>query len=199
MDELAGAMVFIKIDVRSGYHQVRMKSDDVAKTAFKTHSGHCEFLVMPFGFTNAPATFQSLVNFVFRDYLRKFVLVFFDDILIYSKSMELHLDHVRTVFQTMRDNILFAKKNKCAFGIPKIEYLGHYISGVGVEIDPRKIEAITSWPTPKCQRDVRSFLGLTGYYRRFVKAYASISKPLTDLLKKDGLEWDEDSKNSFKA
>ena len=154
LDELAGAMVFTKIDLRSGYHQVRMNSDDVAKTAFKTHSGHYEFLVMPFGLTNAPATFQSLMNFVFRDYLRKFVLVFFDDILIYCSSMALHLKHVKIVLQTMRHNHLIAKRSKCAFGIPKIEYLGHYISGAGVETDPRKIEAITAWPTPQCQRDI---------------------------------------------
>jgi len=176
-----------------------MCKEDVAKTAFKTHSGDYEFLVMPFGLTNAPATFQSLMNFVFRDYLRKFVLVFFDDILIYSRSKELHLEHVKTVLQTMRDNTLLAKKSKCAFGIAKVEYLGHYISGKGVETDPRKIAAITTWPTPQCQRDIRSFLGLTGYYRRFVKGYASIGKPLTDLLKKDGFKWGNEAEKSFQA
>jgi len=124
---------------------VRMSSDDVAKTTFKTHFGHYDFLVMPFGLTNAPTTFQSLMNFVFRDYLRKFV---------FSSSVALHLKHVKIVLQTMRDNHLIAKKSKCAFEIPKIEYLGHYIFGAGVETDPRKIEAITAWPTPQCQRDI---------------------------------------------
>ena len=163
LDELAGAVIFTKIDLKSRYHQVRMCSEDVAKATFKTHLGHHEFLVMPFRLTNAPTTFQSLMNFVFKDYLRKFVLVFFDDILIYNPSKELYLEHVRTVLQTMRENTLLAKKSKCAFGIPKVEYLGHFISERGVETDLRKIAAITNWPTPQCQRDIRSFLGLTGY------------------------------------
>ena len=113
--------------------------------------------------------------------------------------MALHLEHVKIVLQTLRDNHLIAKKSKCAFGIPKIEYLGHYIYGAGVETDLRKTEAITTWPTPQCQRDIRSFLGLTGYYRRFVKGYASISKPLTDLFKKDRFKWENKAQKSFQA
>lgn len=196
LDELSGSKVYSKIDLRSGYHQVRMYADDVPKTAFKTHSSHYEFLVMPFGLTNAPATFQALINEVFRDYLRKFILVFFYDILLYSASMEDHLAHLGKVLKLMQQHQLCAKLNKCCFGLAKVE---HYISRDGVETDPRKIEVIPQWPPLKCQKDVRSFLGLTGYYRRFIKGYATISRPLTDLLKKDGFLWNAEIEQAFLA
>ena len=135
---------------------------------------------MPFGLTNAPATFQSLMNHVFRDFVRRFVLVFFDDIFIYSRIMEEHVTHVELVFQRMRKHQLFARISKCYFGLPRVEYLGHFISGQGVQTDPGEIEAIIKWLAPGNQKELRSFLGLTGYYRKFIQWHASICLPLTD-------------------
>ncbi|GJZ37982.1 reverse transcriptase [Tanacetum coccineum] len=168
IDELNGSVVFSKLDLRSGYHQIRMKEDDICKTAFRTHEGHYEFLVMPFGLTNAPLTFQSLMNTVFKAFLRKFVLVFFDDILIYSKNLKEHL-----------------------------EYLGHIISAQGVSIDLSKIEAMQKWPIPSTLKHLRGFLGLTGYYRRFIKDYASISQPLVALTKKDTFKWNPSAELAY--
>ena len=196
---MPGSTIYSKIDLRAGYHQVRMAIQDIYKTTFKTHSGHYEFLVMPFGLTNAPAPFQALMNEVFRSYLRKFVLVFLDDILVYSKNMGEHLIHLEQVVFLMRKNELYAKLSKCSFVISKVEYLGYIISGKGVETDPQKIEIIANWPEPRSQKDVRSFLGLTGHYRRFIRGYATICRALTDLLKKDGFKRTEEAAQAFKA
>ena len=174
-----------------------MKEEDIKKTAFSTYLGHYEFVVMPFGLTNAPATFQSLMNTVLAKYLRKFVLVFFDDILIYSKSLEEHKTHLIAVLQTLQENHLFAKRSKCEFGKQQVEYLGHILRGEGVATDPVKIAAMVRWPTPTNVTQLRGILGMTGYYRRYIKDYGIICRPLFMALKKDGFIWGEAQQQAF--
>ncbi|KAL0539538.1 hypothetical protein IC582_023753 [Cucumis melo] len=173
-----------------------MVDKDIPKTAFRTHEGHYEFLVMPFGLTNAPATFQALMNNIFRPFLRKFVLVFFDDILIYSKNKKDHVEHIEKVFLALRKHTLFT--NKKSVTLPEEDrVLGAHHIGEGVEVDSEKIKAVADWPCPTNIREVRGFLGLIGYYRRFVQHYGSIAAPLTQLLKKGGFKWNEESEESF--
>ena len=197
MDELGGSKVYSKIDLRAGYHQVRMNTDGIHKTAFKTHSGHYEYLVMPFGLTNAPATFQGLMNTVFKSLLRKCVLIFFDDILVYSSSMEEHEEHLKSVFALMRSNKLFAKMSKCAFATDRVEYLGHYIQAEGISTDPNKIKAVAEWAIPVSLKQLRGFLGLAGYYRSYVKSFGIIARPLTALTKKGCFGWSEEATEAF--
>ena len=184
-DQLQGSRVYSKIDLRSGYHQLRVQESDVPKTTFRTRYGHYEFLVMPFGLTNAPADFMDLMNWVFQPYLDRFIKVFIDDILVYSSSSEEHSEHLRIVLQTLRERQLYAKLSKCQFWLDKVAFLGHVISVEGVSVDPKKIEAMVNWKPPKNVSEVRSFLGLAGYHRKFVEGFSKIAAPLTKLTRKD--------------
>ena len=197
-DHLQGAKVFSKIDLRSGYHQLKVRREDVPKTAFKTRYGHYEFLVMPFGLTNAPAAFMDLMNRVFGPYLDKFVIVFIDDILVYSSSKEEHAEHLRIILQTLREHQLYAKFIKCQFWLDRVAFLGHVVSAEGISVDPQKIEAIVDWKPPTNITEVRSFLGLAGYYRKFVEGFSKIATPLTKLTgKEEKFIWSEACQNSF--
>nr|XP_045090196.1 uncharacterized protein LOC120962006 [Aegilops tauschii subsp. strangulata] len=197
LDELAGARFFSKLDLRSGYHQIRMRPEDEAKTAFKTHHGHFQFRVMPFGVTNGPPTFQCLMNSVLAPGTRKYVIAFLDDILTYSESFDEHLQHLRLVLTTLRQHQLYAKFSKCTFAQSSINYLGHVISAEGVATESDKTEAIQNWPQPSSQTELRAFLGLTGYYRKFVRNYSIITKPLTTLLSKKGFVWSVEATEAF--
>ncbi|KAL8121324.1 hypothetical protein AgCh_018164 [Apium graveolens] len=197
-DQLRGAVWFSKIDLRSGYHQLKIKPEDISKTAFRTRYGHYEFLVMAFGLTNAPAAFMDLMNRVFKKYLDKFVIVFIDDILIYSKIEEEHAEHLRIVLEILRQEKLYAKFSKCEFWLKEVRFLGHVISNKGVKVDTTKIEAIINWERPKTPTEVRSFMGLAGYYRRFVQDFSKVATPLTKLTRKNQkFEWDKKCEESF--
>ncbi|GJU25682.1 ty3-gypsy retrotransposon protein [Tanacetum coccineum] len=196
-DELGGASIFTKLDLRASYHQIRVHERDIYKTAFRTHEGHYEFLVMPFGLTNAPSTFQATMNRLFSPYLRKFVIVFFDDILVYSTTVTSHLEHLECVFRCLREHQFYVKRSKCVFGAGELKYLCHIISARGVEMDPKKLLAVRDWLEPETQCQVRGFLGLAGYYRRFIQGYASLAAPLTDLFKHDVFKWGDKEAQAF--
>lgn len=198
LDELHGACVFSKIDLKSGYHQIRIREGDEWKTAFKTKYGLYEWLVMPFGLTNAPSTFMRLMNHVLREFLGKFVVVYFDDILIYSKSYDDHLLHLRSVLEALRREKLYANMEKCVLYTNHVVFLGFVISSQGVQVDQEKVKAIQEWPTPKNVNEVRSFHGLASFYRRFVKDFSTLAAPLNEVIKKNvGFKWGEKQEQAF--
>ncbi|GJS96598.1 putative nucleotidyltransferase, ribonuclease H [Tanacetum coccineum] len=190
----------LTIDLRSGYHQLRVHEDDIPKTAFRTRYGHFEFTVMPFGLTNAPAVFMDLMNRVCRPYLDKFVIVFIDDILIYSKTREEHVEHLRLVLKLLKREKLYAKFSKCEFWLREVQFLGHVINGNGIHVDPSKIEAVKNWKALRTLSEVRSFLGLAGYYRRFIENFSKIAKSLTILTQKcKTFDWGEEQELAFQT
>lgn len=184
--------------MRSGYHQLKVRDEDISKTAFRTRYGHYEFLIMSFGLTNAPAAFMDLMNRVCRPMLDRSVIVFIDDILVYSKNEGDHACHLREVLETFRWEKLYAKFSKCAFWLREVQFLGHIVNGGGIHVDPAKIQAVNKWSPPKTPTEIRSFLGLAGYYRRFIQDFSKIASPLTKLTrKKVGFEWGEDQDRAF--
>ncbi|GJX10074.1 putative reverse transcriptase domain-containing protein [Tanacetum coccineum] len=183
-DQLQGSSVYLKIDLRSGYHQLRVREEDIPKTAFRTRYGHYEFQVMLFGLTNAPVVFMDLMNRVCKPYLDKFIIIFIDDILIYSKNKQEHEEHLKLILELLKKEELYAKFSKCEFWIPKVQFLGHVIDSEGIHVDPAKIESIKDWASPKSPTEIRQFLGLAGYYRRFIEGFSKIAKPMTKLTQK---------------
>ncbi|GJR38039.1 putative reverse transcriptase domain-containing protein [Tanacetum coccineum] len=197
-DQLQGLSVYSKIDLRSGYHQLRVKDEDIPKTAFRTRYEHYEFQVMPFGLTNTPAVFMDLMNRVCKPYLDKFVIVFIDDILIYSRNKEEHANHLRIILELLKKEKLYAKFSKCDFWIRIMQFLRHLIDSQGLHVDPAKIEAVKNWTSPTTPTEIRQFLGLAGYYRRFIKDFSKIAKSLTELTQKNKKYiWGEDQESAF--
>ncbi|GJW10661.1 reverse transcriptase domain-containing protein [Tanacetum coccineum] len=197
-DQLQGSSIYSKIDLRSGYHQLRVREEDIPKTAFRTRYGHYEFQVMPFGLTNAPAVFMDLMNRVCKPYLDKFVIVFIDDILIYSRDEKEHEEHLKTILELLKKEELYAKFSKCEFWIHTVKFLGHVIDSSGIHVDPTKIEAVKNWASPTTPSEIRQFLGLAGYYRRFIEGFSKIAKPMTELTQKDRkFDWGEEQETAF--
>ncbi|GJV18449.1 putative reverse transcriptase domain-containing protein [Tanacetum coccineum] len=179
-------------------HQLRVREEDIPKTAFRTRYGHYEFQVMPFGLTNAPAVFMDLMNQVCKPYLDKFVIVFIDDILIYSKNKQEHEEHLKQILELLKKEELYAKFSKCEFWIPKVQFLVHVIDSEGIHVDPAKIESIKDWTSPKSPTEIRQFLGLAGYYRRFIEGFSKVAKPMTKLTqKKVKFEWGDKQEAAF--
>ncbi|GJV73791.1 putative reverse transcriptase domain-containing protein [Tanacetum coccineum] len=197
-DQLQGSSIYSKIDLRSGYHQIRVRGQDIPKTAFQTRYGHYEFQVMPFELTNAPAVFMDLMNRVCKPYLDNFVIVFIDDILIYSKDEREHEEHLKAILELLKREKLYAKFSKCEFWIPKVQFLRHVIDSRGIYVDPAKIESIKDWASPKTPTEIRQFLGLAGYYRRFIEGFSKIAKSMTKLTQKGiKFDWGEKEENAF--
>ncbi|GKB58034.1 putative reverse transcriptase domain-containing protein [Tanacetum coccineum] len=197
-DQLQGSNVYSKIDLRSGYHQLRVREEDIPKMAFRTRYGHYEFQVMPFGLTNAPVVFMDLMNRVCKPFLDKFVIVFIDDILIYSKNKKEHEEHLKAILELLKKEELYAKFSKCKFWLPKVQFLRHVIDSQGIHIDPAKRKSIKDWASPKTPTEIRQFLGLVGYYRRFIEGFLKIAKPMTKLTQKKVMfVWGDKKEASF--
>ncbi|GJX15093.1 putative reverse transcriptase domain-containing protein [Tanacetum coccineum] len=197
-DQLQGSGTYSKFDLRLGYHQLRVRDEDIPKTTFRTRYGHYEFQVMPFGLTNAPAVFMDLMNRVCKPYLDKFVIVFIDDILIYSRNKEEHEDHLRIILELLKKEKLYAKFSKCDFWISTVQFLGHVIDSRGIHVDPAKIKAVKDWASPTTPTEIRQFLGLAGYYRRFIEGFSKIAKSLTELTQKNKKYiWGENQESAF--
>ncbi len=200
-DRLSGAKVFSRIDLHSGYYQIRIAEGDEEKTACHTRYGSYEFMVMPFGLTNAPATFCTLMNDIFREWLDDFVVVYIDNILIYNGSLEEHAEHLRNVFQILRENKLYAKLEKCEFGVMEVDFFGHRITQESLKMDDHKVKAIVDWEPPRSVPTLRSFLGLASYCRKFIKNFAKVVAPLTNLLKKSVVtyKWERTCDEAFET
>ncbi|XP_048228314.1 uncharacterized protein LOC125369579 [Ricinus communis] len=196
-DELSGARIFSKIDLRSGYHQMRIREGDEWKTAFKTKQGLYEWLVMPFGLCNAPSSFMRLMNEVLRPFLNKFIVVYLDDILVYSKSESEHMLHLRDLFEKLRTHKLYGKMEKCTFMCNSISFLGYIVSSEGIQVDPEKVKAISTWLVPRDVHEVRSFHGIVSFYRIFIKNFSTTTAPMTELMKKGEFKWSEAAQKSF--
>ena len=197
LDELEGSKIFSKIDLRSGYHQIRIKHGDEWKTAFKSKEGLYEWLVMPFGLSNAPSTFMRLMNQVLRPFIGSFVVVYFDDIMIYSRTKEEHLLHLRQVLAVLQENKLYINLQKCTFCTNKLLFLGFVVGEDGIQVDEEKVRAIREWPAPKTVSEVRSFHGLATFYRRFVRNFSTITAPITECMKRGKFQWGHEQETSF--
>ena len=185
LDRLRGANLFTKTDLRSGYHQIRVHPGDVHKTTFRTRYGHFEFLVLPFGLTNAPATFMHLMHSIFREQLDDYIIIFLDDILVYNKGLKAHVTHVHQTLSIMRQHRLYAKVSKCAFLQSRVEYMVHVVSTDGLSPDPANVQTVRDWKVLESVIEIRSFLGLADYYHRFIPQFARIAAPLTKLTRKN--------------
>nr|GFB38026.1 putative reverse transcriptase domain-containing protein [Tanacetum cinerariifolium] len=193
-----GSSIYLKIDLRLGYHQLREREQDILKTAFRTRYGHYEFQVIPFGLTNAPAVLMDLMIRVCKPYLDKFVIVFIDDVLTYSKNEKEHEEHLKAILGLLKEEKLYVKFSKYEFWIPKVQFLGHVIDSQGILVDPAKIESIKDWASPKTPTEIHQFLGLTGYYWRFIEGFLKIAKSMTKLTQKAiKFDWGEKEENAF--
>jgi hypothetical protein len=196
-DQLTSAKFFTKIDLRLGYHQIRLDKDAIPKTAFRTRYGLYEFTVLLFGLSNAPFIFMALMNDVFHTHLDSFVVIYLDDILIYSGKIEDYLLHLRKILELLRQHKLYAKMSQCAFCLPPVEYLGHLLSDFGISVEQTKVDAIKTWLVPQCKTDDQSFLGMVNFYLRFIMHCARILIPLTQLPGNTPFTWDDKAQNAF--